>query len=84
VEPDAAWRHKITHPSVVMVLCKRGSGKSALGYRLLELFRYVASPYVVGVPASARRLLPDWVGIAPTLADVPQKAIALVDEAYLA
>lgn len=81
---DAAWRQKITHPSVVMILGKRGSGKSALGYRLLELFRYVASPYVVGVPSFARRLLPDWIGIAPTLEDVPQKAIALVDEAYLA
>ncbi len=83
VEPDAAWRQKIVHPSVVMILGKRGSGKSALGYRLLELFRYVGSPYVVGVLASARRLLPDWIGIAPTLEEVPHKAVALVDEAYL-
>jgi hypothetical protein len=44
LEPDAAWRQKIVHPSVVLVLGKRGSGKSALGYRLLELFRYTATP----------------------------------------
>jgi DNA-binding CsgD family transcriptional regulator len=83
-EPDARWRSIIVHPSVVLVLGKRGSGKSALGYRLLELFRYVATPHVVGVPRSARSLLPDWIGIAPSLEDVPPKATALVDEAYLA
>ena len=50
---------------------------------MLELFRYVAKPYVVGVPASARNLLPAWVGLAPSLDDVPSKSIALIDEAYL-
>jgi len=69
---------------VVLLLGKRGSGKSALGYRLLELFRYGPKPYVVGVPASARKLLPDWIGIASSLEEVPPRAIALVDEAYLA
>ncbi len=83
LESDARWRSVIIHPSVVLVLGKRGSGKSALGYRLLELCRYVAKPFVVGVPSSARSLLPDWIGIAPTLEDLPAKSIALVDEAYL-
>lgn len=62
---------------------KRGSGKSALAYRLLELFRYGPKPYVVGVPESKQYLLPEWVGIAPTLEKVPSKAIAIIDEAYL-
>ena len=82
-EPDARWRQVIIHPSVVLVLGKRGSGKSAWGYRLLELFRYGPRPYVVGVPGAARSLFPDWIGIAPTLEEVPPKAVALVDEAYL-
>lgn len=83
VEPDVRWRKIIVHPSVVLILGKRGSGKSALGYRLLELFRYVAAPFVVGVPRSARSILPEWIGIASSLEEVPPKAIALVDKAYL-
>ena len=82
-EPDARWREALTHPAVVLILGKRGSGKSALAYRLLELFRYRLTPYVVGVPDQARRLLPDWMGMAPSLDAVPPKSIVLVDEAYL-
>ena len=63
---------------------KRDGGKSVLAYRLLELFRYRLSPYVVGAPATARQLLPDWIGIAPTLEELPNKTIAIIDEAYLA
>ena len=75
--------HPGPHPSVILVLGKRGSGKSALGYRLLELFRSRAIPYVVGIPAAARNLLPDWIGYADRLEDVPPKAVVLLDEAYL-
>ena len=84
LERDAAWLMKIVHPSVVLILGKPGSGKSALGYRLLELLRYVADIYVVGFPEQARSLLPEYTGIVPSLEDLPNKCIALVDEAYLA
>jgi len=84
LERDAAWLMKIVHPSVVLILGKPGSGKSALGYRLLELLRYVADIYVVGFPEQARSLLPECIGIVPSLEDLPNKCIALVDEAYLA
>ena len=83
IPPDARWRSILSLPSVVIVLGKRGSGKSALAYRLLELFRYQAAAYVVGVPSHARRLLPDWIGIAESLEDIPHKSIAVVDEAYV-
>lgn len=83
-EPDSRWRTIITHPSVVLILGKRGSGKSALGYRLLELFRNQLSPYVVGIPQAAARTLPDWIGITETLEDVPHRSIILLDEAHLA
>ncbi len=83
LEPDSQWRHVLVHPAVVLILGKRGAGKSALGYRLLELCRYQLTPYVVGVPDEARTILPDWIGIAPSLKEIPPKSIVLVDEAYL-
>jgi hypothetical protein len=83
LEIDAKWREVIVHPSVVLVLGKRGSGKSALGYRLLELFRCQLTPYVLGLPEQAQKHLPDWMGMVQTIEEVPQKSIVLVDEAYL-
>jgi hypothetical protein len=78
------WQRLIPHPSIVVILGKRGSGKSALGYRLLEYLRWTASVYVVGLPESARKLLPDYIGMAASLEDVPLNSIVLVDEGYLA
>ena len=70
-------------PAVVLIVGKRGSGKSALAYRLVELLRYKLTPYVVGVGPQARKYLPDWIGMVPDLESLPFNAIALVDEAYL-
>jgi hypothetical protein len=77
------WLRLIPHPSIVVILGRRGSGKSVLGHRLFEHLRWTASPYIIGLPENAKKLLPDWVGIAANLEDVPPKAVVLVDEAYL-
>jgi len=70
-------------PSVVLVLGKRGSGKSALGYRLLELLRYALEPYVVGLPKEGEKLLPGWMGMAEDIDEIPGRSVCLVDEAFL-
>lgn len=80
---DGRWREVIVPPSVVLILDKRGSGKSSLGYRLLELFRYALTLYVLGLPKQGQELLPDWIGIAQNLDDIAPKSVVLVDEAYL-
>ena len=80
---DAQWLRLAPHPSVFLLIGMRGFGKSALGYRLLELYRDVAAPYVVGLPPSARKWLPEWIGMADRLEDVPPKAVVLLDEAYI-
>lgn len=83
IGPDTRWLDLIIPPSVVLVLGGRGSGKTALGFRLLELFRYKLTPYVIGLPSQCAHLLPDWIGIEERLEDVPSGSISLVDEAYL-
>ena len=83
IDPDLIWLKRIIHPSLVLILGKRGSGKSALAYYLIEIHRYGLKPYVVGIPQSKQHLLPEWVGVASSLEEVPFGAIVIVDEAYL-
>lgn len=82
-EEERKWRKVIIHPSVVLILGKRGGGKSALGYYLLVLLHTAYPTYLVGVSEKAQYLLPDWIGIIPELEMLPPKSVALVDEAYL-
>ena len=83
IDPDLIWLKRIIHPSLVLILGKRGSGKSALAYYLIEIHRYGLKPYVVGIPQSKQHLLPEWVGVTSSLEEVPFGAIVIVDEAYL-
>ncbi len=80
---DHQWLGLASHPSVTVIIGPRGSGKSYLAHRLLELLRVHADPYVVG-PASLRALLPKEIGVVQRLEDVPPGAAVLIDEAYLA
>ena len=81
--PDSEWLNIVRHPAVVLTIGGRGAGKSALDYRLVELLRPHGAPYVVGLPDQAHKYLPDWMGTAARLEDVPEGAIALLDESYL-
>lgn len=81
---ECKWLKLIRHPSIVVILGGRGKGKSALGYRLLEHLRWIAAVYVVGLPRDAVKYLPNWVGMASNLEDVPPNSIVVVDEGYLA
>ena len=80
---DAKWRQILKLPAIVELLGGRGGGKTALAFRLLEICRYARAPHVIGFPAPAVKLLPDWIGTAETLEELPRNCIALIDEAYL-
>jgi len=69
--------------SIVLIAGKRGSGKSALGFRFLEnIHSKTNRPVsVLGVKAS---VLPSWIGIVEALDDVKNNSIVLVDEGAIA
>ena len=81
--PDAKWLDIVTHPSVGAIIGMRDSGKSTLAFRLAELYRDRAAPYVVGMPEQAHKYLPPWMGVADAIENVPPGSFALIDEAYL-
>ena len=81
--PDFRWLDLIAHPSTVLTLGGRGSGKTAWGFRLLEIFKNKLAPYVIALQKQCEGLLLDWIGISNSLEEVPPGSISLVDEAYL-
>ena len=38
--------------------------------------------YVVALPQKVRSLLPEWIGSVPSIEDIPQNSLGLVDESY--
>ena len=80
---DHQWLELAPHPSVIVIVGPRNSGKTHLGQRLLDQRRVHADPYVLG-PSSLRRLLPKEIGVVQRLEDVPRGAAVLIDEAYIA
>ena len=79
---DAALARMVNHPSVVLAIGRKGGGKTAVILRIQELLRDVAPPYAIGLPKDARRLLPEWYGLADDLADVPNNATVYFPESY--
>ena len=79
---DMALTRLIDHPSIIVILGHRGSGKTALAFRTQELLRDVAPPYAVGLPAKASDLLPDWYGLTNDVSTVPPNATVYIPESY--
>lgn len=83
IPSDAKWRDVLILPFLILILGKKGSGKSALAYHIAELLRFSRKVFIVGFPEASKHLLPDWIGIVQSIQDLPPHSIAIVDEAYL-
>ena len=72
-------------PSVIMLSGRRGSGKSATGYYILQHFHEKGMPcYVRGIPELLEEHLPEWIQVVhPRSRDLPDDSAVFIDEAAL-
>ena len=83
VLPENEWEAILTPGSVILIIGERGSGKTALGYYLLQKLCQRMGCCVINLPDKVRRLLPARIGAVATLEDAPCHTTLLVDEAGL-
>lgn len=70
-------------PSVSLILGKRGSGKTAFGYKVLEEARnHGLTPYVMGLPKNKWHLLPNYIEPIENPAEIGDDSAILMDESY--
>ncbi|HDD44594.1 MAG TPA: hypothetical protein ENG63_07030 [Candidatus Desulfofervidus auxilii] len=70
----------IPQDGLVLIIGRRGSGKSVLAYGLLEALHRKRQTYVYNFPKPD--LLPSYIKVINTL-DFPEDSIVLIDEAYM-
>jgi len=80
-----AWLDSLELGKVILILGKRGSGKSAFALKLGEyLFAAHDVPvWLVGIPEEISVYLPKWVSIAQDIDQVDLGAFIIVDESGL-
>ena len=81
-----AWLDSFEAGKVVLILGKRGSGKSALTGKMAEYMMAIhrLPCYWIGLPEQARDMLPHWVKITDTPEKVPVNSFLVCDESGIA
>jgi len=70
-------------PSASLILGKRGSGKTAFGYRVLEEARdRNLTPHVMGLPKDKWYLLPEYIEPIEDPTEMGDDSAVLMDESY--
>jgi len=72
--------HLLKKDSLIgIVLGARGSGKSAVGMKLLENFKAKTGRYVCAMGFKAGDV-PDWINVVENVDQIPNNAVVLIDE----
>jgi hypothetical protein len=76
---------KLTHGgNITVVVGRRGSGKTAFGFRGVEEARNrQKQAFIVGFPPDAKKFLPGYVEMIDDIKDAPNGAFVMMDEAVL-
>jgi energy-coupling factor transporter ATP-binding protein EcfA2 len=84
-EGYALWLDSFEDGKVILVLGRRGSGKTALAGKLGEFMMatHKMPVYWVGLPEQARSLLPSWVHMVSSPDQCPVGCLIIIDEAGL-
>lgn len=79
------WLDGLESGRVILILGKRGSGKSALAAKMAEYMMAIHKMpcFWTGLPQGARDLLPHWIRITDTPEKVPVGSFLVCDEAGL-
>jgi hypothetical protein len=70
---------------ITVIIGRKGSGKSGQGYRIVEDIHKIANKdvYILGLPESAKKLLPKDYNVVADILEVPNGACVFTDEAAL-
>ncbi len=66
-----------------IILGARGSGKSAVGMKLLENFKAKTGRYVCAMGFKSENV-PDWINVVTTVDQIPNSSVVLIDEGGIA
>ncbi len=76
---DKFYKKMLNYSIIALIIGKRGSGKTALGMKFLEAFSKDTRKrcYILGYENSK---LPRWIRKVENIEDIPDNAVALIDE----
>jgi len=83
MEACKEWLDSLKEGKVIVVLGKRGSGKSGFTAKIAEFLMaiYQMPTYWVGAPAIAQQLVPHWIKLVDTPENCPANSFIMCDEA---
>jgi len=82
-EGYTAWLDSCQDGKVILILGRRGSGKTALAAKIAEyaMAKYRMPIYWIGLPEQARSLLPNWITLVDSPEQCPMGCFMIIDEA---
>jgi hypothetical protein len=84
IKPEELFEKLVTGGNIAVVVGRRGSGKTSLGFATVEEARKRNKEcFIVGFPEEAKKYLPGYVQIIEELKDAPNGAFVMMDEAVL-